>query len=84
MVSTTLAFPGDDSPFDKIRRVDAFGREYWLARELMPFLGYSKWGNFYRIVELAMTAAGLVGVDVAANFAATGKNEGQVGRTGVD
>lgn len=84
MVSTTLAFPGDESPFDKIRRIDAFGREYWSARELMPFLGYSKWHNFARVIEQAMTAAGLSGVDLAANFPATGKVSGSRGPSQVD
>lgn len=34
------------SPFDRIRRFDEQGNEYWLARELMKLLGYTKWENF--------------------------------------
>lgn len=33
-------------PFDAIRRMDEYGREYWDGRDLMPHLGYSKWENF--------------------------------------
>lgn len=43
--SITLAAPSGVSPFDSIRRVEE-GTEFWLARELMPVLGYSKWENF--------------------------------------
>ena len=32
--------------FENIKHIDELGREYWLARELMPLLGYSKWQNF--------------------------------------
>lgn len=34
-----------DSPFDSIRRVED-GTEFWLARQLMPTLGYQKWERF--------------------------------------
>jgi DNA-damage-inducible protein D len=37
---------GDGSPFDAIRRTRADGTEYWLARELMPLLGYTRWAYF--------------------------------------
>lgn len=72
------------SPFETIRRTDRYGREYWSARELMPFLGYSKWGNFLRVIEMAMIAAGLSGMDVAANFAAIGKVSGRRGPASAD
>ena len=84
MGTTTLAFPDDGSPFDRIRRVDTFGREYWLARELMPFLGYQRWQNFRRVIEQAMTAASLSGIDLSANFTATSKDAGQSGPAGAD
>ncbi|HEX5205925.1 MAG TPA: RhuM family protein [Actinoplanes sp.] len=41
------------SPFDKIRRSDAYGREYWDGRELMPGLGYSRWENFREAMKEA-------------------------------
>lgn len=34
------------SPFDSIRRFDENGKEYWIARELMKLLGYTKWERF--------------------------------------
>ena len=29
--------------FEDIKHIDELGNEYWLARELMPLLEYSKW-----------------------------------------
>jgi DNA-damage-inducible protein D len=43
------------SPFDAIRRQDVTG-EYWLARELMPLLGYLRWERFEDSVERARAA----------------------------
>jgi len=30
--------------------------EYWLAREIMPLLGYDRWENFAKVIEKAVTA----------------------------
>jgi len=35
--------------FEEIKKIDENGVEYWLARELMPYLGYKKWANFEKI-----------------------------------
>src|SRR5690242_1578126 len=45
--------PEGDSPFDGLRRVRPDGSEYWSARELMPFLGYSRWENFIEAIDQA-------------------------------
>lgn len=50
------------SPFDAIRRADAAG-EYWLARELMPLLGYEKWERFEDAIERARVAMANAGDD---------------------
>ena len=84
MTTTALAFPGDESPFDQLRHTDASGREYWSARELMPFLGYSRWQNFHRVIEQAMTAAQLSGVDLPTNFTGSSKDAGQSGPASID
>jgi hypothetical protein len=76
--------PDGQSPFDTIRRLREDGSEYWIARELQPFLGYSKWENFARVIDQAMTAARFAGINIDANFPATRKNAGQKGRTGND
>ncbi|MDT3395473.1 phage antirepressor KilAC domain-containing protein [Streptomyces sp. B1866] len=41
------------SPFDAIRRTRPDGTEYWVGRELMPLLGYSKWANFTDAIDQA-------------------------------
>ena len=41
------------SPFEKIKHLDEKGNEYWLARELMPLLGYERWENFESVIERA-------------------------------
>ncbi len=41
------------SPFDSIRHEDEQG-EYWLARELMPLLGYARWQKFEGAIERAI------------------------------
>lgn len=61
------SIPHPDSPhgwssFDAIRHEDAEG-EYWLARELMPYLGYKNWQNFILIIEKAKQAFDGVGID---------------------
>lgn len=53
----------NQSPFDSIRRVRADGTEFWSARDLQPFMGYSKWQDFQNAVERAMTAATNAGHD---------------------
>lgn len=44
------------SLFESIRKFDDQGREYWLARELMPLLGYGQWKNFDKVIKRAMDA----------------------------
>jgi DNA-damage-inducible protein D len=55
------------SPFDAIRHVDG-EREYWLARELYPVLGYDKWQNFEKVIAKAKVAVKYNGQDVDLNF----------------
>lgn len=42
----------ENSPFESIKHTDENG-EYWLARELMPLLGYKKWEHFHKIIKRA-------------------------------
>ena len=39
--------------FEDIKHIDNLGNEYWEARELMEVLGYSKWGNFNKVIDKA-------------------------------
>ena len=40
--------------FEDIKHTDKNGNEYWLARELMPLLEYSKWENFDNVIQKAV------------------------------
>ena len=44
------------SPFDAIRHFNDQGEEYWLARELMPLLGYQQWRRFKDTIGKAQIA----------------------------
>lgn len=48
------------NPFEAIRRVDPFGREYWLGRELMPLMEYSRWQTFVAVIKKARDSLALV------------------------
>ncbi len=42
--------------FEDIKHIDENGNEYWLARELMIVLKYSKWENFNKVIKKAIDA----------------------------
>jgi phage antirepressor YoqD-like protein len=79
---TQLDLLSSTSPFDAIMRKDGRG-EYWLARELMPLLGYDKWERFEDVIERAAISAGTIGFDVDQAFSRQ-REEGTGGRPRVD
>lgn len=46
----------ESKTFEDIKHIDEYGNEYWEARELQLALNYSKWENFYKVVDKAKTA----------------------------
>ena len=42
--------------FDEIKHIDAFGIEYWYARELAKVLKYTEWRNFKKVIDKAIIA----------------------------
>jgi DNA-damage-inducible protein D len=48
--------------FDEIKRVDERG-EHWIARELMPVLGYLEWRKFERAIERSMDSARTIAIE---------------------
>ena len=42
--------------------------EYWLARELMPLLGYERWENFDKAIVRAMESCETSGIEVMDHF----------------
>ena len=61
------------SPFDAIRQIRPDGTEYWSARDLMPLLGYEKWGRFADAIDRAETSAKIQGLHPADHFPGAGK-----------
>jgi DNA-damage-inducible protein D len=44
------------SPFERIRRTNASGAEYWSSRDFAQVLGYSDYRNFEQVIKKAKTA----------------------------
>jgi hypothetical protein len=59
--------PPAKSPFDSLLRVDG-SKEYWLARELMPLLGYKRWERVPDVINRAMAACENSGNSVSEQF----------------
>lgn len=59
--------------FDAIRHFDENGVEYWLARELYPVLGYSRWQRFLPVITKAKEACASSSVNVEDHFTHVGK-----------
>lgn len=57
------------SRFDEtIHIVDNTDVEYWLARELMPLLGYERWENFEKAIKRSMESCETSGIVVLDHF----------------
>ena len=72
--------------FENIKHIDDNGNEYWLARELMPLLEYSKWERFSNTVNNAKIACENSGYDANDHFPRVGKmiSIGKGGKRKVD
>lgn len=56
------------SPFDEIKHTSLDGAEYWLARELMPLLGYRTWQRFEDAIERGIVSCRAAGQDTDTAF----------------
>lgn len=59
--------------FEDIKHIDDLGNEYWEARELMEVLGYSKWGNFDKVIDKAKITCEISNNKISDHFADVGK-----------
>jgi hypothetical protein len=48
--------PNGVSPFERIRRTNAAGAEYWSSRDFAQVLGYSDYRNFEQVILKARAA----------------------------
>jgi DNA-damage-inducible protein D len=81
-MTTAVAHRQPDSPFDALRHEDAVGLEFWMARELMPVLGYEKWDRFADVIDRAIASAKAVGHDADQAFSRL--REKGAGRPSID
>ena len=63
----------NETTFESIKHINEFGNEYWLARELMAVLEYTRWGNFEKVIEKAKLACELSENDINNHFADVSK-----------
>ena len=59
--------------FEDIKHIDEDGNEYWLARELMSILEYSKWERFSNAIDNAKIACKKSDYDINDHFPGVGK-----------
>jgi DNA-damage-inducible protein D len=52
-----------------LKKVDAFGAEYWCARDLQPLLGYAQSWRFENAIKKAVTSCEQSGNDSSHHFA---------------
>lgn len=84
MTNTIRLLDDSQSPFDRIRRVDPDGSEWWSARDLMPLMGYSAWRNFEVPLKRAMKSAEAQGINVENNFTQFFRDSGNPGPNQAD
>ena len=59
--------------FEDLKHITEDGVEYWYARELMTVLGYSKWGNFIKVINKAKNSMESTDIVLSDHFADVGK-----------
>lgn len=62
--------------FESLKKLNKYGVEYWSARDLQPYLGYSKWQRFELTIKKAIESCRQSGNDPENHFAGAGKMVG--------
>lgn len=62
-----------NSQLDSLRKIHSNESEFWMARDLMPVLGYSRWENFQTVISKAKMACESAGIDPSNHFLDTTK-----------
>ena len=57
-----------NTAFEKIKHIDEFGQEYWLARELQKVLEYKEWRKFEGVIDKAKIACKNSNIDTNGQF----------------
>jgi DNA-damage-inducible protein D len=64
---------GQPKSFEELKQVNAYGAEYWSARDLQPLLGYTQWRRFEDAIKRAITSCQQSGNAPDHHFAGAGK-----------
>src|SRR5712671_387188 len=67
-MSEQLPAPAASNTFERIKRVNASGAEFWSARELARVLAYTDFRNFISVINKARAACGNSGHKVSDHF----------------
>lgn len=59
--------------FEDLKKINEHGKEYWSARDIQSFLGYSQWRRFENAIEKAIESCKQSGNDPNYHFAGAGK-----------
>jgi len=59
---------GNDSPFERIKRTNDTGNEYWSSRDFSLILGYSDYRNFEQVIKKAKAACFNSGYHIEDHF----------------
>jgi DNA-damage-inducible protein D len=54
--STGIGRTSEDSPFERIKRVNDAGNEFWSSRDFARVLDYANYRNFEQVIGKAKTA----------------------------
>lgn len=68
IVRDTNNIPELQSPFEQLREVDGYGREWWNSRRLARVMGYGKYWNFERAIAKAQAWASQKGYHLGEHF----------------
>ena len=67
-MSDPLSVPATSNTFERIKRVNAAGHEFWSARELARVLEYTDFRNFTAVIAKAREACANSGHTVSDHF----------------